>query len=46
VAFALRAVIFVFKAGHFTNSASLLFQPELFSPGKTAFCLAKMNVKH
>lgn len=30
----------------FTNCASLLFQLELFPPGKTAFCLAKMDVKH
>lgn len=34
------------KGKIFTNSASLLFQLELFSPGKTAFCLAKMDVQH
>lgn len=42
----IEGVIFVFKEGNFTNCASLLFQLELFSPGKTAFCLAKMDVKH
>lgn len=46
MAFALSRVIFVFKEGNFINCASLLFQLELFSPGKTAFCLAKMDVKH
>lgn len=41
MAFALSAVIFVFREGNFINCASLLFQLELFSPGKTAFCFGK-----